>query len=169
MWDTVRDELRAFAGAMIFCRADWGRPWNTLVSASDASLEGYGVCTAHWPRSKVAATGRVQERSRFRRVGSHKARESALAAAGLTAGGPEEVVQVVNNDRSEELADWALVADFPEVPAAGLRKQLWTPRCWGRWHFKEDIHLLEGRALILALEDNSKRLRPQRQAAFPGR
>ena len=29
-------------------------------------------------------------------------------------------------------AGWEVSEDFPEVPAAGLRKQLWTPARWGK-------------------------------------
>ena len=45
LWDSVRAELRAFAALLPLCTAEWGRGWSPLVSASDASLHGYGVCT----------------------------------------------------------------------------------------------------------------------------
>ena len=57
--------------------------WNRLVSTSDSSLEGYGVCHAWWEAECVGKVSRVSDRECFRRVGSHRARESALAAAGL--------------------------------------------------------------------------------------
>lgn len=47
LWDSVSSEVTAFIGLMIFLHADWGRPWNTLVSASDASAGGYGVSTSY--------------------------------------------------------------------------------------------------------------------------
>ena len=45
-WDSVIEELQAFAGLMIFLRSDWWRPWNELVCCSDASATGFGVCTS---------------------------------------------------------------------------------------------------------------------------
>ena len=62
---------------------DWWRQWNTHVTSSDSSLSGFGACKSIWPKELVASVGRVQERSRFRRIGSHAARESALSAAGF--------------------------------------------------------------------------------------
>lgn len=67
IWPTVRDEIAGFRGCLFLLVQDWGRPWNELVSSSDASEEGYGICHAWWPRDQVASVGRVQERSRFRR------------------------------------------------------------------------------------------------------
>ncbi|CAE8626378.1 unnamed protein product, partial [Polarella glacialis] len=83
LWPSIVEELRCFAGFIPFLVADWARPWNNLVSASDANDVGYGVSTAKWPRAKVVAIGRVLERSRFRRTLGHNARESALTAAGF--------------------------------------------------------------------------------------
>ena len=83
LWPSVRDELRAFAGLMIFLQSDWSRPWNQLVTSTDASEQGYGLCTSWWPKNVVGAVGRVGERSRFKRTGGHSARESALGAAGF--------------------------------------------------------------------------------------
>jgi hypothetical protein len=62
LWPSAFEKLRCFAGLMLFLVADWGRPWNDLVSASDSREVGYGVSAAKWPRSKVAAVGRVLER-----------------------------------------------------------------------------------------------------------
>lgn len=83
LWDTARAELSAFAGLMIFLRADWWRPWNNMVCSSDASLTGFGVCTSFWNRVDVQSVGRQKERNRFRRKESHSARESSLTAAGF--------------------------------------------------------------------------------------
>ena len=61
IWDSVRAELTAFAGLMIFLRSDWWRPWNPLVCSSDASNTGYGVCTSFWSLEDVARVGRQKE------------------------------------------------------------------------------------------------------------
>ena len=55
LWSSVRDELIAALGGIIFCQADWNRGWNKLVSASDASLEGYGLCYLLVPPVRLAA------------------------------------------------------------------------------------------------------------------
>ena len=31
VWETVKQELRAFKGGLIFCRSDWCRQWNPVV------------------------------------------------------------------------------------------------------------------------------------------
>ena len=83
LWDECRAELRVFRSLMIFLTSDWLRGWNDLVVQTDSSLEGHAVAQAHWPVRAVAEVGRTSERQRFRRVGSHRARESALEIAGF--------------------------------------------------------------------------------------
>ena len=68
---------------MIFLHADWRRCWNNYVVATDASLTGDGVDSSFWKEGDVATVGRELERGRFRKLGSHSARETALTAAGL--------------------------------------------------------------------------------------
>ena len=63
LWESVREELWAFRSLMVFLQSDWWRPWNPLVSASDASLEGYGVSTFFWNPQDVADCGRRLERA----------------------------------------------------------------------------------------------------------
>ena len=153
-WDSVIEELQAFAGLMIFLRSDWWRPWNELVCCSDASATGFGVCTSFWKKSEVAAVGRVKERSRFRRTQNHSARESSLTSAGFVRDeltGQWKAGEIESDDFLS-LSGWALVDDFPEVPARFLRKDQWTPVRWGKWKHKEDILTLEARAAVMALK-----------------
>ena len=42
LWNTVREELKAFAGLMIFLQNDWWLQWNDHVLQSDSSLGGLG-------------------------------------------------------------------------------------------------------------------------------
>ena len=153
-WDSVIEESQAFAGLMIFLRSDWWRPWNELVCCSDASTTGFGVCTSFWKKSEVAAVGRVKERSRFRRTQNHSARESSLTSAGFVRDeltGQWKAGEIESDDFLS-LSGWALVDDFPEVPARFLRKDQWTPVRWGKWKHKEDILTLEARAAVMALK-----------------
>lgn len=153
LWDSVRDELWAFRSLMVFLHSDWWRPWNSLVSASDASLGGYGVSTSFWDPLEVADCGRRLERTRFRKAASTKAREHALTSAGfirdeLTEGWRRKEVE------DEELLDasgWEVVDDFVEVPSKHLAKPLWEPKLWGKWDFEAGILELEGRALVKSL------------------
>ena len=138
---------------MVFLHSDWWRPWNSLVSASDASLGGYGVSTSFWDPLEVADCGRRLERTRFRKAASTKAREHALTSAGvirdeLTEGWRRKEVE------DEELLDasgWEVVDDFVEVPSKHLAKPLWEPKLWGKWDFEAGILELEGRALVKSL------------------
>ena len=151
MWDSVRDELAGFSGCLFLLVQDWQRPWNELVSSSDASEEGYGICHSWWDRSEVAEVGRTLERSRFRRSSGHSARESALHAAGFEL---SEKGWVKSAAGAAALADagWEIVSGFPEVPAASLRRELWHPKMWGKWRRDDDILVLEGRAVLKSLK-----------------
>ena len=147
LWKTVVEELQCFRGILLLLCQEWARPWNTLVSSSDASLSGYGVCQAWWPRSEVERCGRISERSRFKRVGPHSARESALLKAGLGR-------QLKGGAALEALEQegWRIEDSFPEIPAAGLRRELWCPKMWGAWRYREGILVLEARAALKGLK-----------------
>ena len=122
------------------------------MSTSDSSLEGYGVCHAWWEAECVGKVGRVSDRERFRRVGSHRAGESALAAAGLHIEGSAWKVSVNGVDDDLECGgEWSAADHFDEVPAAGLRKELWMPKFWGSWRHSENISILEARALLMSM------------------
>ena len=125
-----------------------------MVLSSDASLVGYGVCQAWWPQQKVAMCGRQPERSRFRRVASHGARESALQSAGLVCDAHGRWTSLDGDESclsGVAEAGWGTDASFQEVPAAGLRRRLWQPTMHGKWGFTEDILVLEARAVLKGL------------------
>ncbi|CAK0795767.1 unnamed protein product, partial [Prorocentrum cordatum] len=121
LWAEARQELAAFSSLMYFLESDWWLPWNPMVQQSDASLHGYGLARAFWPRELVESVGRVPERARFRRRCAHSAREAALCAAGfsMSESGKWELKGLPEDE--EELGQWDVVRDFPEVPARGLR------------------------------------------------
>ena len=141
-------ELSTFCGLLFLMVLDWARPWNELVSSSDSSLSGFGVCHAWWPRDIVAKAGRRLERSRFKRCGGHSARASALQAAGfeLNAGLWTKRNVAVSKRLAE--AGWEVDESFEEIPAAGLRRSLWIPKIWGKWHSSENILILEARTVL---------------------
>ena len=151
IWPSLLNELRAFKGILFMLVQDWWRPWNRLVSSSDASLSGFGVCQAWWPKNKVAESGRRLERSRFKRLSAHSARESALQAAGFAKSTSGR--WTVPTEEADSLLDagWVIDDSFGEIPSAGLRRELWTPVVHGRWNYKEDILVLEARAVLKSL------------------
>ena len=65
LWDSAAAGIRAFIGIMPLLQSSWRRPWCSVVGATDASLDGYGVCWADLGRDVVAAAGRLTERSRL--------------------------------------------------------------------------------------------------------
>ena len=151
LWESVRQELSVFAGAMLFLRSDWWRSWSPRVTMSDSSKGGFGVCCSTWPENVVAEVGRLGERSRFKRTGPHSARESALTSAGFMWDSEAQCWTV--NDSSPDLeADWDISEGFKEIPAQLLRRELWKPVRWGRWEIDEDISVLEARALLKGLK-----------------
>ncbi|CAK0833049.1 unnamed protein product, partial [Prorocentrum cordatum] len=151
LWAEARRELAAFSSLMYFLESDWWLPWNPMVQQSEASLHGYGLARAFWPQELVESVGRVPERARFRRRCAHSAREAALCAAGfsMSESGKWELKGLPEDE--EELGQWDVVRDFPEVPAQGLRSGLWGP-CFARaWQHPEGILTLEARALVSSI------------------
>ncbi|CAK0831182.1 unnamed protein product [Prorocentrum cordatum] len=151
LWTEARRELAAFSSLMYFLESDWWLPWNPLVQQSDASLHGYGLARAFWPRELVESVGRVPERARFRRRCARSAREAALCAAGFSMSESGKWILKGLPEDEEELGQWDVVRDFPEVPAQGLRAGLWGP-CFARaWQHPEGILTLEARALVSSI------------------
>ena len=62
-----------------------------VVSASDASLAGYGVCTRKLPRGVVGGLGRVPERERFRQGPALGARAAALVEGTMEDADDEDI------------------------------------------------------------------------------
>ena len=152
LWKTVREELQAFMGVSFLLVQDWWRPWNRMVTSSDSSLVGYGVCKSWWPRQLVAEVGRIQERSRFKRCGRHSARESALTAAGFHL--HNKAWTLMDEKTLLALADegWEVSSEFPEVPSGSLKRHLWSPVFWGKWKHDENIGVLEARTVYKAVK-----------------
>eukprot|EP00972_Heterocapsa_arctica_P045046 6647697-Heterocapsa_arctica.AAC.1 len=80
VWPTVHDELQAFLGLLPLLESRWDLPWSEVVTATDASLDGWGCCQCSMIWGEVASIGRVPELTRFRRTDAPGAREAAAAA-----------------------------------------------------------------------------------------
>ena len=148
-WAFIVSELKAVKGILFLLAQDWS--WNRLVLSSDSSLSGYGVCQAWWPKLEVERCGRRLERSRFIRTSSHSARETALLSAGLVQNEAGRWTSPTSGRDALYQAGWSIDDSFEEVPAAGLVRHLWTPKLYGRWRHKEDILVLEARAVMKGL------------------
>ncbi|CAK0908686.1 unnamed protein product, partial [Prorocentrum cordatum] len=101
--------------------SDWLRGWSDLVAQTDSSREGCAVARAFWPLGAAREAGRTSERQRYRRVGSRRARESAVETAGFrrqadgswsVASGPDE--WDCDEPPSEAARDWEIDKSFPE-------------------------------------------------------
>ena len=127
LWDTLRDELRAFQGLMVLLVAEWDRGWVPIVLASDASEWRYGVTAMTASSSEIANIGRIAERSRFRHPGVPSARAAAFQATGhlqrwAQAVGVDE--QSLHEALPEGSERRELDERFPEVPADWRAKSL---------------------------------------------
>ncbi|CAK0882305.1 unnamed protein product [Prorocentrum cordatum] len=150
MWPEVVEELVAFRGALLLLGRDWWLPWNPCVLETDASLAGWAMAQSFWGPAQVAGVGRVSERTRFKRVGAHSARESALTSAHLFRDESGEWrSQLLGDDPLSD--DWEVVAGFPEVPWQLLRGPAWKTVRKGVWGLSEGILVLEARVLVKAI------------------
>ena len=152
LWAEVRSELVCFLGLLELLRADWWLPWSPEVHQSDSSLSGWGVKHATWPVATVAACGRISERSRFKRLGAHSAREHALSAAGLKRLDSGSWVASEAEGWEDDLKSFSVKGSFPEVPKEGLRESLWKTCVLGPWIRKEKIFLLEARSVVRSIQ-----------------
>eukprot|EP00972_Heterocapsa_arctica_P079818 11760426-Heterocapsa_arctica.AAC.1 len=60
--------------------------------------------------------------------------ESALRTAGFVRdpySNKWSVLDPIDLEDTEAEDEWEVVEGFPEVPAGGLRAELWTPKNWG--------------------------------------
>ena len=144
LWNSVVQELVAFAGLIPLLRSFWAIPWNGRVYATDASEQGHVMTRADIGRDVVASVGRVREISRFRLRPGCSARQAVLGAdfSSLEDADVDAPLRGVNLDTLET------DADFPELPLAMLDQRLWQPCGCGRWKFEDNIVRLEARALL---------------------
>ena len=147
IWDEVLAELRCFQGLMLVLSSSWWLPWNPCVLQSDASLHGWALAHSFWPRETIAQVGRTLERIRFRRVGRHSARESALISALLEvkSDGHWRPRDCLNQPNEAEV--WEQETSCEEIPRPLLRRSQWNHVRKGMWRFK-DISTLKARATV---------------------
>ena len=81
LWPACRRELFWVASLLPLLTANLWRPWDPVLSCSDASELGFGIVTQNVGKDVVSQAGRVSERWRFDVEDSVAARSSALANA----------------------------------------------------------------------------------------
>lgn len=150
-----RDECLIFAGIAPLLISDIRREWSGVVTCSDASPEGFGICQRIVDCSTARAHGRWSERWRFRRlpVSQWKPRERAEGWDSLG-----DVRTVVGSQAEPDPED-VFVAndDFPEIPDKRMDPSFWSTVKMGKWgNTKEHITLKEGRALLIAVRRLSR-------------
>ena len=81
LWASVRREIFWAISLLPVLRANLRRQWCPEVTCTDASEQGYGVCTQRFDASLVGQVGRQAESWLYRTEGCVNARASALARA----------------------------------------------------------------------------------------
>eukprot|EP00438_Fugacium_kawagutii_P032905 Skav229623 [mRNA] locus=scaffold1753:167277:170273:- [translate_table: standard] len=146
-------ECHIFIGLLPLLTADLRRPWNSTVTCSDASPQGWGVTERELPVEQVASIAAWQERWRFKRLGPEEWRERALGRDPFS-----DPLTVVGIPKSDDIED-TYVQDplFPEVPPSILNPTSWHTVSMGRWkHNDEHITLKEARSLLIAVRRLSR-------------
>ena len=135
-----QQECRIFSGIVTLLVGDLRRQWSSVITASDASPSGWGICELESSPLVAQLHGRWQERWRYRRLdpGEWRPRERALHrdpfSDPLSVKGGLEQVEEINNYTSNE--------GFPEIPLSLLDPQNWKTVSVGKWkHTEEHITL----------------------------
>ena len=130
-------------GLMIGMEALWTLGWSREVTATDASMTGWGVAVSRWDQSAVAACGRLNEKRRFKCLAAREAQRHALVEVDVSL---KEVLPEID---AEDV--WVETEGFQEVPSDLLDFGRWKVRAWNHWRRSEGILMLEARALIYGL------------------
>ena len=155
LFESERQEVLNFIGIIPLLYCDLRRSWSSVLTATDASPEGYGICQRIVKQEEAESLGQWNERWRFKRLPAEmwNPRKRALGGdvfsdihtAGFTDIGQEGYDDFVNNE------------DFPEVSRNFLEPDLWKTVKMGKWKdSSEHITIKEGRALVLALRRLSR-------------
>ena len=145
-----RDECLMFAGIVPLLFSDMRLPWCPIITATDASPTGFGICELLASQEDAAQLGGWNERWRFRRLApEHWAPRSRTRGLDVFAD-PRTVTRSYDNE--SYLDSYIPNSDFPEVDPGICCSKQWSTKKMGRWqHTDEHITLKEGRAVVIAL------------------
>ena len=153
--NSKRREALNFIGVLPMLYSNMRREWSPVLTATDASPEGFGIVERQMGEHAAEALGAWNERWRFQRLHpsewaprSRALGKDVFGDMGSVRGFTEEVDDL-NNYRDNP--------DFPEVPSSVLDVKHWKTVKMGKWkHKHEHITLKEGRALVIALRRLSR-------------
>jgi hypothetical protein len=145
VWPSVKRELKWMRDVLPLLFHNARASWSPTVHVSDASEQGFGVCTKQIPSSDVKAAGRSAEIWRYRAEDTVNARAHALRPDILCLD-PQSFARVpdmgaLHSDEGQALLD--------EIPASWLNDG-WTVSFKGKWKQAKDIMRLEGSAVVMS-------------------
>ncbi|CAK9019752.1 1 [Durusdinium trenchii] len=154
-----QQECRIFSGIVTLLVGDLRRQWSSVITASDASPSGWGICELESSPLVAQLHGRWQERWRYRRLDPGEWRPAKRALHRDPFSDPLSVkagLEEINNYTSNE--------GFPEIPLSLLDPQNWKTVSMGKWkHTEEHITLKEARSLLIATRRLSRAQRHRRK------
>ncbi len=126
LWPEVRQELTTYLGLMPLLAASWSLPWSPHVSATDSSLEGYGVCVGSFDKFQVGEIGRTFERSRFRLDAGASAPDAFFESNGFCKLPDGQWVARRDTPEGPVASRWSQVSAFPEIDLEILQNNTGT-------------------------------------------
>ena len=122
----------AFGDSCCFCLRHGGCPGIPACSEAMPALQGWALAHSFWSRGTVAEVARTPERSRFRRIGTHSARELALVSSLLEVKSDGHWRLRENLIHLGGTEEWGLDTGFKEVTWSLLRRSRWK-------HFRKEM------------------------------
>ena len=163
LYPSERSECLIFAGLVPLLVTDLRRPWADVITCTDASPFGFGICERDVQPALARQHGKWLERWRFKRLPPSEWKPRQRSQGWDVLGDHRTVVgNLVNED---ELGDEFIPNPvFPEIPDQLLQPDLWRTVKMGKWeHTGEHITLKEGRSLLLAVRRLSRCSRHRRK------
>ena len=149
LFDSELAEVRNFVGILPLLVADMKRPWSDVLTATDASPEGFGIVESCIEPGEARCLGAWSERFRFKRLPVEEWAPRKRAVPRDVFG---DVVTVIGNSGLSTNEGFIDNSDFPEVSKDLLNEEKWHTVKMGKWADRSDsITIKEGRALVIAL------------------
>ena len=135
LWSSAKREFEVFSGLIPMLVADLRLPWSQVVTVTDASPGGFGVCERDFAPEEVESVGRSHERWRYKRapIEDWAPRRRALGDP-LT-----DPVTAARDPEAFEQGDcYAHSDEFQEVPHSMLDPSGYRVALSGRWRHRHE-------------------------------
>jgi len=152
LWPSVIKELKCFRALMVLGIAELRSTWDGQPLMTDACLTGYAVCEGNLDYHEVREVAVFDERWRFKREGNERV-APRVRALGDPLSDPRTVLPDV---RGEVLGDVEMDPNFPEIPLNLLQEDRWHTLWATQLHYREPVHLNEGRSILSAAKHRSR-------------